>query len=173
MTGAAGADVATHQFNQGLQGGDALKKYLKDIERKVGPGATVQVGFLADAQYPAKHGIRGTPRNISSVAQVAFMNEFGTSRMPARPFFRTMIESKSPRWGFALGQNLRATNYNAVAAMTRMGIGIQGQLTASIREWSSPPNAPYTQKVKGFNDPLVDEGIMLRSVDYQVTGGNL
>lgn len=183
-----------------LEGGAALKRHLKQIEQQLGQGAHVVVGFLDSATYPTKHVeattkrfLSGKPQRIDvsgkgqaefenqyasgkaglSVAQVAFWNEFGTIRAPARPFFRTMIESKSPRWGIALGAALRKTDYNARNALAIMGEGIVGQLRQSIRDWSSPPNSPRTVAIKGFNKPLIDSAVMLRSADYQVIDGDV
>src|SRR6185369_668711 len=90
-----------------LEGGAALKRHLQEIERQLGRGAHVAVGFLEGAAYPTKGAGTGV-----HVAQVAFWNEYGTIHAPSRPFFRTMIESKSPRWGIGLGNALRKTNYN-------------------------------------------------------------
>lgn len=160
--------MATHGITASLKGGEALERHLKHIHEQLGPGATVNVGFLADATYPADAASKGAPLKV---AQVAFWNEFGTKRAPPRPFIRDMIESKSPRWGNALGLQLRATDYDAEAAMLRMGEGIQGQMVKSIVDFKDPPNAPYTVARKGFNKPLIDSGVMQRSVDYQVITG--
>lgn len=154
-----------------LQGGDALRKHLVTIARRLGAPGAVNVGFLEDATYPGVHGIRGTKRFAGPVAQVAFWNEFGTETTPPRPFIRDMVASKSPRWGLGLGIALRATNYDAHKSLRIMGEGIQGQMVQSIRNFRDPPNSPRTIAIKGFDKPLVDEGIMERSVDYQVITG--
>lgn len=182
-----------------LEGGAALKRHLQDIEKRLGRGAHVVVGFLDSATYPAKHTDatrerfttgKGKRIDVSgkgqqdfdnaygsgvglAVAQVAFWNEYGTIHAPARPFFRTMIESKSPRWGIGLGIALRKTNYNARNALAIMGEGIRGQLRQSIRDWSTPPNSPRTVALKGFNKPLIDSAVMIRSAEYQVLDGDV
>lgn len=183
-----------------LEGGAALKRHLKEVEAQLGQGAHVVVGFLDSATYPAKH-IEATRARFKSgkskridvsgkgqqdfenqygsgdgplpVAQVAFWNEFGTVRIPSRPYFRTMVESKSPRWGVGLGAALRKTNYNARNALAIMGEGIRGQLRQSIRDWSTPPNSPRTVALKGFNKPLIDSAVMIRSAEYQVLDGDV
>lgn len=152
-----------------FKGGDKLKRVLKKMGAGLGTAKGVSVGFLSDKTYPTTHGIRGTPRAPIKVAQAAFWNQFGTKRTPARPFFTTMIEECSPRWGESLAYLAKVHNYDAKKMMANMGIGIQGQLVRYIREWADPPNAPATVKIKGFNNPLVDEGIMQNSVEYEVT----
>ena len=168
LTGAAGAEVG-EKVTLEFKGGDKLKRTLKRMNTGLGTAKGVSVGFLADKTYPATHGIRGTPRAPLKVAQVAFWNQWGTKRAPARPFFTTMIEECSPRWGESLAYLAKAHNYDAKKMMTNMGIGIQAQLVSSIVNWSDPPNAQRTVDIKGFNNPLIDEGIMQNSVEYEVT----
>lgn len=145
-----------------------MRRHFREIERRLGHGAHVRVGFLEDATYPSSEdGSTALP-----VAQVAFWNQYGTVRSPARPFFTDMIEKKSPRWGVSLGNILRRNDYDAEKSLALMGEGIKGQLQRSINEWSEPPNAPRTVERKGFNKPLIHHAIMLRSVDYQVMSGD-
>lgn len=88
--------------------------------------------------------------------------------IPPRPFFRTMIAENSPQWGETLGKQLVATNYNVNRSLRLMGTEMKGQLQDSIRNWSTPSNAPSTIRKKGFNDPLIDSGEMLNAVDFEV-----
>ena len=151
-----------------VTGGSALERHLREIERRLGRGAHVRVGFLESATYPSK----GKTSKVLPVAQVGFWNEFGTVTSSERPFMRTMVERKTPRWGVSLGNLLRANHYDAEKALALMGEGIKGQLVRSIAEWSAPPNAPRTVARKGFNKPLVETALMMRSVDYQVVAGD-
>lgn len=177
--------MAGRAISANITGGDAIRRHLKHIEKQLGAGAAVKVGFLESATYTGERASRPVPRGTSKeakfarfvhqqkgftgpVAQVALWNEYGTSRAPARPFMRFMVASKSPRWGIALGYALRRTDYDARAALAIMGEGISGQLKQSINEWKDPPNSPYTVAVKGFNKPLVDSAQMLNAVDFQV-----
>jgi hypothetical protein len=160
--------MATKAIQGSIEGGTALKRHLAAIAARLGDGAHLRVGFLESATYPAPEG----GGKSLPVAQVAFWNEFGTIRTPSRPFFRDMIEKKSPRWGVSLGNLLRKTNYDAEKALALMGEGISGQLRQSITNWSSPPNSPRTVARKGFNKPLIDSALMLRSVAYQVIDGD-
>lgn len=143
-----------------FSGGDKLDAKLREIAAKLKRGGAVEIGFPEGAAYPD-----GKP-----VAYIAAIQEFGApSRgIPSRPYFRTMIALKSPKWGDALGNLVISTNYDAASALGLMGQGIQGQLQTSIRDWSDPPNAPSTIAAKGFNAPLIDTGAMLRTVTYTV-----
>lgn len=163
-----------------------MARILRRMNSNLANARAVSVGFLADARYPSHYKQRvehriSPKRSTTSVAQVAFWNEYGTHKRittpdgqrvihsPPRPFFRTMITEKSPTWGDSMAYLAKAHNYNAERILTNMGEGIKAQLQASIREWTDPPNAEFTVKVKGFNNPLTDEGIMQREVNYKVT----
>jgi hypothetical protein len=160
-------------INLSFNGGSRMNRVLSLMERRVNNARAVNVGFLASATYPSHYSHRvehriSPKRGTKYVAQAAFWNEFGTVRSPERPYFRTMIAEKSPRWGDSMAYLARAHNYDARAMLTSMGHGIQGQLVDSIRGWQDPPNAPLTVEIKGFNKPLVDEGIMQNSVSFEV-----
>lgn len=132
---------------------NALKKYSE-------MNASVRVGVLENATYPD-----GTP-----VAMVAFWNEYGTKTSPVRAFFRTTVSDQKKNWVLSV-QNLMKMHDDPKKVMGLMGEHMRGQIVQSINTWTDPPNAPYTVARKGFNKPLVDQGIMMRSISFEV-GGN-
>ena len=146
-----------------FQGGGKVQRYLEQLADKLGRGRSVRVGFLESARYPASENQAGL-----HVATVAFWNEFGTSNAPARPFFRYTIAMKSPKWGSDLAKIAKETGYDGEKTLALMGERIKWQIVHSINIWQEPPNAPYTIRKKGFNKPLIETSLMLRSVDYQV-----
>lgn len=156
------AGVATKTIE--VKGGEKLQAHLREvIARLGGTPAGLKVGFLEGATYPSDDDTPGLP-----VATVAFWNEFGTTKQPPRPFFRNAIKKNSPEWGAQLGAALKASNYDARTAMGIMGEVIKGQVVQSIVDTHSPALAPSTIKRKGFAKPLIDTGVMQRSVDYTV-----
>jgi len=160
--------MAFKAITANIEGGSALERHLREIEKRLGRGAHVRVGFLESATYPAGEGENAGLH----VATVAAWNEWGTVTAPERPFFRDMIEKRSPRWGVTLGNILRKNDYDAERSLALMGEVVKGQLVKSITDWSTPQNAPRTVAKKGFNKPLIDSTVMLRSVDYQVMSGD-
>lgn len=159
------AAVAVKTFE--VTGGDKLEKALREIATRIGDGdVSVKVGFLSGATYPGTPEAPGLP-----VAQVAFWNEFGTTKQPPRPFFRSALAKGSPTWGERFGAALKATNYNTKAALGIMGEVIKGEVVQSIVDTNTPPLAASTIKRKGFAKPLIDTGVMQRSVDYVVESG--
>lgn len=163
--------MAFQAITANVQGGSALERHLKEIEKSLGHGAHVRVGFLSSYTYP-----QGENGKTLHVAQAAFWNEYGTPAakhpIPSRPFMRDMVEKRSPRWGVALGNALRKTGYDGEKALAIMGELLQGQMRRSINEWKHPANADATVARKGFNKPLTDTGEMFRSVDFQVMAGD-
>lgn len=139
-----------------LSGGKEISKALSAIAEKM--SGSVKVGFLEGATYP----------DGTSVAQVAFWNEFGTTRIPSRPFFRTMISRESPGWGVLLAGAAKHYDYNSDTILKLMGTQIAEQLQQSIVGWKDPPNAPSTVRIKGFNKPLIHTSHMQNSVDFEV-----
>lgn len=160
------ADMAFKAITASVQGGSALHRHLLEIERRLGQGAHVGVGFFASEKYPEKEGDTSLP-----VAQVAFWNQYGTLISPARPFITTMLEKRSPRWGVGLGNALRKADYDATVALAAMGEVMQGQMRKEIQEWTDPPNADSTIAKKKSSKPLIDTGQMYRAVDFQVLTG--
>jgi hypothetical protein len=143
-----------------VSGGEKLEKYLTDTASKVKNAATVKVGFLEGSTYP----------DGTSVPMVAAIQEFGApSRgIPSRPFFRNMIAAHGDQWPAAIGAILAANGMDARDALTKVGVGIEGQLRQSIVDTNEPPLAAATVKRKGFDKPLVDTGHMLGSISSEV-----
>ena len=128
----------------------ALSKY-KDMN------ASVRVGVLENATYPD-----GTP-----VAMVAFWSEYGTKRSPVRAFFRTTVSEQKKNWVLSV-QNLMKIHNDPKQVMGLIGVHMQEQIVQSINTWSDPPNSAYTIAKKGFDKPLVETGLLMRSIKSEV-----
>ena len=139
-------------------GGKKLTLALKAIEQKIVNAGVLRVGFLEGSKDPT-----GTPN-----AQKAFWNEFGTVRIPARPFFRTTIAKESPAWGDKLGKAVKYYNYDGQKALAALGQSMRDDVENSIAQWTTPGNSAATIAKKKFDKPLVDKGDMQRAVDYDV-----
>ena len=131
----------------------ALSKY-KDMN------ASVRVGVLENATYPD-----GTP-----VAMVAFWNEYGTRTSPVRDFFRTTVSENKKNWVLSV-QNLMKIHNDPKQVMGLIGVHMQEQIVQSINTWSDPPNSAYTIAKKGFDKPLVETGVLMRSIKSEVGEG--
>lgn len=112
--------------------------------------------------------------NGVSVVDYAVYNEFGTSRIPARPFMATTYDTYKD-------ETLQLIDYLASRifvglvtpdyALRILGEYFQAKVQMTIRnakEWAVP-NAPSTVAQKGSSSPLIDTGRMVQSVRYEVT----
>jgi hypothetical protein len=143
-----------------IGGGDKFAEALRSRGNSAGRARTVRVGFLKGATYP----------DGTSVALVAAINEFGApSRgQPPRPFFRNMIAEKQAEWPKAIAALLKANDFDAERTLDLVGQAIVGQLQESIQKLVDPPLKPSTIARKGFSKPLIDHGVMIRSVSHEV-----
>lgn len=147
----------------GFTGGAKMKAVLQRITKQASKHTLVKVGFQDGATYPSEGA------NPVFVAQVAFWNEYGTEKgVPPRPFFRTMIDEKSPKWGDNVARLLKSTNFDVAKTFNIVGDAIQSQLQNSILNGGWQGNADSTIARKGFDKPLVEMGVMYRNITYVV-----
>lgn len=135
---------------------------------KIGTGGELKVGFLRGVYYPATYGKNGKARSPVPVATVAFWQEFGTKRIPARPFFRTAIQKNQAQWAANFAKGLVYYKYDGKVTLMALGQRMKDDIVTSIMGWTTPPNAASTVARKGFNKPLTHSGYMARTVDYTV-----
>lgn len=143
-----------------VKGGDKADQALADIARQLGKANSLSVGFMENATYP----------DGTSVAMVAAIQEYGApSRgIPPRPFFREMINERSPSWPAAVRQLLKANGYDTRITLEQVGMAIKGQLQEKITTFVGVPLSPITIARKGHDKQLIDTSHMLHSVDYEV-----
>lgn len=138
---------------------DKLKSKLERIGRDFAE-QSVTVGFHG-GNYPD-----GTP-----IAAVAFWNEYGQGATPPRPFFRQMIAKESPTWRDKIGRAAKTYNYDGYKVLDVMGVDIGEALQQSIVDFDTPALSPNTRKksaVAGFDKPLIDTSVMLKSITHEV-----
>lgn len=136
-------------------------KLKEALEKKLGgsidiTNPTLEVGFFKNVKYPD-----GKP-----VAQVASENEFGTYKIPPRPFFRNAIKKNANKW-LQFFKNKAKTNTPYVS-LGMLGELIRGDIVLSINQTNTPPNSQATIDAKGSSKPLVDTGKMRASVEFQL-----
>ena len=118
----------------------------------------VQVGVLDGSKYP----------DGTSVASVAFWNEYGTKKSPPRPFFRQTISQNKSDWVELATKSLRA-GYSVEHMLGLVGAQMQTDIQFSIMTWTTPPNSAYTEAMKGFNAPLRNTLLMHDSIKSVVS----
>jgi hypothetical protein len=126
---------------------------------------TVNRSIRADGTFNQNgRFVRAEKANFSTVHKV----EAYTVKIPARPYFRGMIQKNKGAWPADLGKIIKAANYDSTIALGRLGKHVAEQLQESIRDFSSPSNADSTVASKGFDKPLVDSDHMMNTVDSEV-----
>ena len=114
---------------------------------------------------------KGTPSDAPGVdmVTVAAANEFGTSRIPARPFLANAFEkNKEEIYKFAaLEWNKVIDNErSAKRSLGLIGVWYQSKIQESIRNGNFTPNSPETIASKGSSKPLIDTGQLINSIRH-------
>ena len=138
-------------------------------------GLQGKVGWNESAKYPD-----GTP-----VAYVASIHEFGAASqgIPARPFMRPAIAKNQKSWAAAFGKGAAAVlkgNFTPREVMERVCMDAVGAVKSSIASVQSPALEQSTvdarrramadgKTIGNLTKPLVASGLMVNSVDYEVT----
>lgn len=150
--------------NVEIKGGAKLRKLLAQLSR-IGGG--VKAGFLKGS----------TTTDGKSIPMYAAYNEYGTSRIPARPFMRTTAKEHQKEWIGILGHSLKGKLTEKTAIRTALGACGQtmvSDIQATIQQGSFAPNAESTIKAKQRkgktepDHPLIDTGQMLAAVSSEV-----
>ena len=126
------------------------------LARLKGP-KTVQVGFPA-----------GTDTDI---VMRAFFNEFGTKRIPERPFMRNAMRANRDKYNASMGKAAGAVikgNTSLRQVLGKLGAMAQGDIQQEIRDLDTPPNAASTVAKKKSSNPLIDTGEMRQRVTWKV-----
>ena len=155
--------------------GIQVKRKVKDQAMKklqksgVAGKAVVRAGVLKDARNA--EGVR--------VASYAAYNEYGTSRIPSRPFMRSTLREQQGAWLKTLSGAL-ASGYPVQEALELVGTQMVADIQAKIRSGMPPENKPSTKARKARSviggskgavmvpKTLNDTGALLKSIDYEV-----
>lgn len=135
-----------------------LKKELSSICGDVlKSDKTLNVGFFENSKY----------ENGLYVAQVAFWQEYGTARIPLRPFMRKAISANKKKW-FALAEAGFKKGENIDIIFGKIGEVAKGDCVLSLTQLNSPANAKSTIKLKKSSKPLIDSGFMRSNITFKI-----
>ena len=122
-----------------MRGGGKFKAVLTDLVAKVAVKAVTQAGVISPtASYP----------DGTKVAQVAAWNEFGTERIPPRPFFRQTVAENSGKWRDQATHLLKANHYNVKLTLQQMGEQMRDDLVQTIIDGGFADNSEVTKLLK-------------------------
>lgn len=145
-------------------GWEKIKKNLLQANQE-----SLKVGFFDDRYGPEND-------NLPVAVVARFMEEGDPVKYPPRPFIRAGFLPRLKTSEYVpLFQNAITSVLEGKAtfkqAYTKMGPVLVKGLQNEIIGWDTPPNSARTVAEKGFNDPLIDSGKMLESVDFKVERG--
>jgi hypothetical protein len=151
----------------------AIRPTAKVIDKDLGYKQIV-LNFKQLKGRAVKVGIMGDETNEGvSVVDYAIYNEFGTSRIPARPFMaHTADTNRAAVLKFAehLVGRMIDRALDATSVLKNLGEFYQAKIQMTIRnakEWAVP-NAASTIAMKGSSSPLIDQGRLVQSIRYEV-----
>jgi len=140
------------------KGGEKLKKLLRTALKN--SRKEVQYGFFENSNYDD-----GTP-----AATVAAANEFGTSSIPERPFFRQANKNaEAPLKAIMRADVDPRLMIISTPIANKLGLEAKAQVQEDITDLRSPPKAESTLRQNpDKTNPLIVTGFMRRAVDYTV-----
>lgn len=115
----------------------------------------------------------GKAENGASYVDIATWNEYGTRRIPSRPFVRISADTNKQAWTKMAQQCINGVIDGDSPTEAAQVIG--HRMVEDIRKVFGDTsklkaNAPSTIAKKGRNEPLVDSGEMRRRVNFRVEG---
>ena len=145
----------------------------EEIERqlRIFEGASVLVGFQEGSKTKVQTKRDRQKEGGKSMPQIAAENEFGTNKIPARPFMRTSFDENIANINKLITiqyKKVQDGKEDANQALTKIGVIMVGLIQQKIRSIVSPPNSPRTIAIKRSSKPLIDFGQMIQSVREKV-----
>ncbi len=141
----------------------ALEKIL---DRYKG-GVEIAVGLPKGAESSGLRYPDGT-----ELLDVAYWNEFGTKRIPERPFIRAGVRANLDELQELAAELIKKLNKGKVdldKAAEILGLKAAAGVKQYIVDLREPPNAPYTiRKKKGVDNPLVNTSLLNQSITHEV-----
>lgn len=143
-------------------GWDKLKKNLLKNSQDI-----LKIGIFDQAKY-------GPENDNLQVAQVLqWMEEGDPVLYPPRPVMRVgfLPRLKTSEYVPLFQETISSVLEGKLTlkqSYRRMAPILVAGLKNEIIQWDTPPNSPQTVADKGFNDPLINTGKMLESVDFKV-----
>ena len=106
----------------------------------------------------------------SKNATKAAINEYGTSKMPQRPFMRTATSRYGKSWGSKSAKAVQSVMKGMPISQVTELIGMQmkSDISSTLTNGPWTPNAPSTIAKKGSSRPLIDTGELRASITYKV-----
>lgn len=126
-------------------------------------GKVVKAGVLASSGKASD--------GKTNLVDVAVYNEYGTSRIPKRPFVRIATDSKKKNWQEQtdkLAGEILDGHGSAEQSLEIIGNIMSADIQNVIGSSKLAPNAASTIKKKGSAAPLIDAGRLRPSIRFEI-----
>ena len=147
-------------------GWDKIQSQLAEFQN-----SSVLIGFQEGTVTKTEVKGQREKEGDRSIPEIAAENEYGTSKIPARPFMSTSFdENRAKIQKLITRQYLQVQDGKLTAnqALTGVGVVMVGLVQQKIRQIVTPPNSAKTIAEKGSSKPLIDFGQMIQSVREKV-----
>ena len=143
---------------------EALEKLDKEL--KYLSSHAVKVGVLWSG---------GSLKSNTDVQEYAIFNEYGTSKIPARPFFRLSVgtanaQNEIKEYMKQQVEQIIQGGISAQQAYENLGTFVVQKIKKTIMSGNFAANDPKTVKAKGQSTPLIDTHSLFHSIDYEIVG---
>ena len=138
---------------------------IQDEVKKM-KNAHVKIGVLSGAGVYEQS--KGEEVNL---ADVATWNEFGTLKIPSRPFMRNAFDQNitSLRTFISKQQDsIYSGKSSTQNSLELMGIWFKDKIQDTIEKGNFAPNSEFTKAQKGSDKPLIDTGRLKNSIQHEV-----
>lgn len=145
--------------------------YVEGIIQAFNDPPDIAIGFpmgkASSIQYPD-----GTPLiDVAVYNNYGTFNKDGSEHIPARPFMdvgglNASLETKKMR--IVLLKKVRDGQIRMKDAADMIGAKAAAIMKRTIRDFDDPPNAPATIAKKKSSNPLVDTGLLMQSVTWEL-----
>lgn len=149
------------------------KKIKKQLLKQ--NGLVVAVGVISGGgqkKYSKHSDVNGNGEASDiDLAKLATVQEFGSGKIPPRPFMRQTEEreKENARKAVKKLQNaLYSLRIDAVTLGDKLGVWYVGKIRETIRNGKFRANSEVTKALKGSSKPLIDTGRLIQSIDYEL-----
>ena len=128
------------------------------------------------SSHAVKVGVLGDGSNNGvSVQDYAIFNEYGTSHIPSRPFFRLSVgtqkaQNEIKEYLNTQIENIISGELTGQGAYKNLGTFVVQKIKKTIMSGNFVALNPQTIKKKGHSKPLMDTHSLYESIDYEIVG---
>ena len=135
-----------------------------------------------ELKYLSSHAVKvgvlwsgGSLKSNTDVQEYAIFNEYGTSKIPARPFFRLSVgtdkaQNEIKEYIKKQVEQVIQGGMTGQQAYENLGTFVVQKIKKTIASGNFAALNPQTIKKKGHSKPLIDTHSLYNSINYEIVG---